>query len=182
VAVTLLLGLAGFVLARNINRDVRLKLAERRLVAYERLWALMRTLSPYSPPLDEAGRVGLSGRLTDWYYANGDGMLLPHASRSVYLEAKDNLVRPLGQLTPGMSRERLGRLSGDEQDRERGRLSQRQFSLLRTQLKSDLAIFGRPYGPRLGAEDRAFLRHCGIDLRREPWSRVATVAEPGETP
>ena len=47
-AVTLVLGVAGFILARNIGRDLKLRLAERRLAAYERLWALMRPASPYS--------------------------------------------------------------------------------------------------------------------------------------
>jgi hypothetical protein len=174
VAVTLLLGVVGFGLARNINRDVKLRLAERRLAAYERLWALMRQLSPYSEPLDEAGRKQLHSEITDWYYAHGDGMLLQNVSRTVYLRAKDNLTGPVENLVPQESRLRLERLSGLDQERERGRLTQRQFSLLRTQLKTDLAIFGRPYGPRLGPEDRAFLGHCGVDLSRRPWSEANT--------
>jgi hypothetical protein len=61
ISVTLLLGLAGFMLARSISKEVRLKLAERRLAAYERLWALTRGVNPYCEPLDAHGR-GLSVR------------------------------------------------------------------------------------------------------------------------
>jgi hypothetical protein len=170
VVVTLVLGIAGFVLANHINRDVRLRLAERRLAAYARLWEVMRRASPYDPPLDTAARQRLRDHLTDWYYAHGDGMLLERVSRSVYLEAKDNLTRPLEQLTPVYSRERLHQLPVEQLDTARGVLAQRQLSLLRTQLKSDLAIFGRPYGPQLGPEDRAFLTACGVNLRCKPWS------------
>jgi hypothetical protein len=177
VSVTLLLGIAGFVVARNIGRDVRLKVTERRLVAYERLWALMRTASPYNPPMDEAARRSLHGEFTDWYYENGDGMLLERASRTVYLEAKDNLIRPVERLTPVESRNRLRTLADDQLETERGILAQRQLSLLRTQLKSDLAIYGRPYNPTLGPEDRAFLTHCGVNLAHKPWSKSPKAIE-----
>lgn len=173
VGVTLVLGIAGFIVARNINRDLKLRLAERRLAAYERLWALMRPASPYSDPLEEAGRRRLHANFTDWYYRNGDGMMLEHVSRSVYFEAKDNLIRPVEKLTPNESRERLEKLAGAELELQRGLLAQRQLSLLRTQLKSDLTIFGEPYGQKLGKEDRAFLTHCDVDISRKPWSKAA---------
>ena len=173
MAVTLVLGVSGFTLAANIGRDLKLRVAKRRLGAYERLWALMRPASPYSYPLDTDGRQQLHSSFTDWYYQNGDGMLLEQLSRNVYFEAKDNLTRPVEEITPGESRERLSRLSGTDLEAERGRLAQRQLSLLRTQLKSDLAIFGRPYGPRLGEEDKAFLEHCHVDINRKPWREAA---------
>lgn len=176
--VTLVLGVAGFAVARNIRGDVRLRLAERRLQAYARLWSLMRVASPNADPLDEQRRWRLHAAFTDWYYANGDGMLLERVSRGVYFEAKDNLVRPTERVTPVLSRERLQRLDGDELQRQRGLLAQRQLSLLRTQLKVDLAMYGRPYGPRLGPEDRAFLTHCGVNVKRRPWKNAAQVDEP----
>jgi hypothetical protein len=169
------LGLAGLLLARNINRDVRLKLAERRLAAYERLWELMLPASPYRAPLDNDGRDALHTSFTEWYYKHGDGMLLERASRRVYFEAKDNLIRPLDQVTPRKSRERLLEVlqgTPGKVEQARGMLAQRQLSLLRTQLKTDLAIFGQPYGPRLGPEDRAFLMHCKVDISRKPWSEA----------
>jgi hypothetical protein len=51
-------------------------------------------------------------------------------------------------------------------------LTAHQSGLLRTQLKSDLAIFGQPYGPRLRAEDQEFLRICHVDISRKPWSKA----------
>ena len=171
VAVTVLLGVVGLVVARNIRRDVQLRVTERRLIAYERLWALMRVVSPYNPPPDSVTRSKLHEAFTDWYYAHGDGMLLEQGSRSVYLAAKDNLVRPLSALTPTISRHRLEALDEEDLDRQRGLLSRRQISLLRTQLKSDLAIYGRPYGPPLDEEDLAFLSQCNVDTRRRPWRK-----------
>jgi len=79
-------------------------------------------------------------------------------------------------VTPEESRRRLRALSGDELERQRGLLAQRQFSLLRTQLKSDLSMYGRPYGPLLGPEDRAFVEHCGVDLSRQPWKDAVAAA------
>ncbi|MCX5357307.1 hypothetical protein OG864_00725 [Streptomyces sp. NBC_00124] len=175
VAVTLALGVAGFAVAGNIRRDVKLRLAERRLAAYERLWALMRPASPYADPLDEHGRQLLQGAFTDWYFAHGDGMLLERVSRNVYFETKDNLTRPLGLLTPMESRARIAELEPSDRQRARGMLAQRQLSLLRTQLKSDLAVFGTPYGPALGPEDRAFLRHCGVNIQQQPWRETTTI-------
>jgi hypothetical protein len=161
-----------FVIARNISRDVQIKLAERRLAAYERLWALMRTASPYSPALDETARKELHGQLTDWYYAHGDGMLLPRITGEVYLQAKDNLRRCHHDVIPSVASQRLTGLDAEEANRQHGMLAQRQLSLLRTQLKSDLVIYGRPYGSPLNDEDRAFLAACGVDLNVKPWSEV----------
>lgn len=170
ITVTLLLGIVGTFVALSINRDVRLKLAERRLAAYERLWSLMRPASPYEAPLDSITRQEIHKNLTDWYYANGDGMLLERVSRSVYLEAKDNLVRPTGSVTPRLVRQRLASLPLEEAEKERGKVCQRQLSLLRTQLKSDLEIYGRPYGPKLGREDREFLACCNVNISTKPWN------------
>lgn len=61
----------------------------------------MRLASPFDGPLDEAGRRRLEKKLADWYYSNGDGMLLADGSRSVYLNAKDNLISSLDTLVPG---------------------------------------------------------------------------------
>jgi len=169
VAVTLLLGVVGVVIARNIRRDVRLKVAERRLRAYESLWAKTTSTSPYHEPLDDHGRSALHNELTSWYYANGDGLLLESVTKNVYLAAKDNLIRPVEEIVPVLTRRRLLRLSGDELERQRGLLARRQFSLLRTQLKTDLAVYGRPYGPLIDDEDAAFLTECGVNVRRKPW-------------
>jgi hypothetical protein len=96
-------------------------------------------------------------------------MLLADGSRSVYLNAKDNLISSVDAFVPQESGQRLRGLAGVDLERERGLLAQGQLSLLRTQLKADMQIFGQPHGPRLDNEDRAFLVHCGIDINRKPW-------------
>jgi hypothetical protein len=177
VAVTLVLGIAGFLAARSITKERELRIAERRLVAYERLWALMRPASPNDEPLDESGRRRLEKDLADWYYSNGDGMLLAQGSRSMYLKAKDNLIFPVERIVPKESRQRLEVLTDGQLERARGLLAQRQLSPLRTQLKSDLRVFGQPYGPLLGSEDRAFIVDCGIDITRKPWNTASRQVE-----
>ena len=169
VAVTLILGVAGFVVARNVNKDFRLRLAERRLAAHERLWTLMRPASPYSQPLNEEGRRRLYESFTDWYFRNGDGILLDRSSRSMYFGAKDNLVCRVEDLTPERSRHRLKQLNGADLDRQRGLLVQRQLSLLRAKLRADLTVYGQPYGHKLDDEDREFLEYYGVDTHRKPW-------------
>jgi hypothetical protein len=66
--------------------------------------------------------------------------------------------------------QRLKGLDADEASRQHGLLVQRRLSLLRTQLKSDLVIHGRPYGFRLNDEDRTVLAACGVDKNAKPWS------------
>jgi len=39
-------------------------------------------------------------------------------------------------------------------------------------------MYGRPYGPPLSPEDRAFLAGCGVDLRAEPWSTAPATERP----
>lgn len=169
VAVTLTLGMVGVVVALNIRRDMRLKVAERRLQAYERLWAVTSVTSPACEPLGENERKLLHTRLIAWYYENGDGLLLQNHSRTLYQTAKDNLVRPTADIVPTESRRRIQTVPENERDRQHGLLARRQFSLLRTQLRSELAVYGKPYGPLIDNEDAAFLRDCGISVREQPW-------------
>jgi hypothetical protein len=177
VVVALIVGAAGFFVALNVSKDFRLRLAERRLAAYERLWALMRPASPYSEPLNEEGRRRLYDSFTDWYFCNGDGILLDRSSRPLYFGAKDNLVCQVENLTPKKSCQRLEQLDGADLERQRGLLVQRQLSMLRAKLRADLTVYGQPYGHRLDDEDREFLEHYGVDIRRKPWSEDIDEAE-----
>jgi hypothetical protein len=119
--------------------------------------------------MDEQSRKALHDELTQWFYSNGDGLLLEYATKSVYLAARENLVRPIDEIVPIEARRRLLACSGDDLDLQRDRLIRRQFSLLRTQLKGDLAVYGRLYGPSIKGEDEAFLRECGVKINRKPW-------------
>lgn len=164
----------GIYLGNSYSRQVNLHLADTRMAAYARLWALTEMARPTriefeDNPLTAAERQSLFDDMTSWYYSDGNGMLLSGVTKSVYLAAKANLTCPDGKLQPvGVRREVEGRPSEEVEDL-RGRLSIRQISLLRTQMKSDLAIYGQPFGPRLKGSDESFLRHCGVRLSQKPW-------------
>jgi hypothetical protein len=64
-------------------------------------------------------------------------------------------------------------MPSDAAERElwRGTLSQDQLSLLRTQMKSGLAIVGKIFSGELEPRDIDFLEACEIDTTQEPWTR-----------
>jgi hypothetical protein len=61
----------------------------------------------------------------------------------------------------------------DDPDTVRGWASTRQFSLLRTAMRGDIAIYTSPWGQHLAEADKEFLDACGVDLNREPWRSSA---------
>ncbi len=167
-----LLGLAltavGIYYTNNQRRQLDIHVADQRIKAYSELWALMKIAAPMRTPeggsLSAEERLTLFDQLTDWYYADGNGMLLELVTREMYLVAKNNLVRGDGQLQPpSLSRPGLT-------DLDRAQLSISQLSLLRSQMKADVGGYGLLYEPKLSNDDRAFLLYCGADLRRPPWS------------
>jgi hypothetical protein len=156
-------------LTNSYRRQLDLKTSERRLDAYAALWSLLRVAAPTRrQPMCEAERLGLYEKATDWYYADGNGMMLTALTREVYLRAKENLRCADEQLFPDSL---AGDVPSDPAQREawRGRLSQDQFSLLRTQMKSDLAVLGKVFSGELLPRDIAFLKACGVDTGSEPW-------------
>lgn len=167
VAVTLVLGVAGFRLALSVRKETQLRVAERRQLAYERLWALMESASPSAEPLNEAERRLLEEKLADWYYRSADGMLLMDVSRMMYHVVRRNLICPLDDLEPKESRQRLQQLTDGELERQRGLLAQRQLSLMRNQMIFDLQFFGKATRQVLDQEDTAFLEYCGITTSRK---------------
>ena len=169
----------GLYLAHGYRRQIRMRIAERRLAAYAALWSRMAVATPVRiadwnvpQPLTAAEREALFRDLAAWYYEAGNGMLLGEGTRSVYLTVKDNLVRPLTHYAPECVAERLRALPPKDQDGARGRLAIRQLSLLRTRMKADLSIYGVPYVSHLDADDRALLVHCGEKLTARPWART----------
>jgi hypothetical protein len=123
----------------------------------------MRT--PEGGSLSREERFKLFDHMTDWYFADGHGMLLDSLTREIYLLAKQNLVCADKDLVPSVKR------STALNEKERAELSIRQLSLLRSQMKKDVEVYGIPFEAELTDEDKAFLVHCGADLRRAPWSR-----------
>lgn len=178
LAVTVLIGMAGLYLVHNYRRHTRVMLAEVRRAAYAQLWEVTGLAAPTR--LDQAGVGGvltaderrlLYQRLTDWYYRDGNGMLLEATTRTVYLDAKHNLVCATAALRPAGLLDLLPDTLTEDQ--RRGCLSIRQLSLLRTQLKADLAIYGSPFVGELTAHEKAFLRHCNVRMWRQPWRKAA---------
>jgi hypothetical protein len=66
--------------------------------------------------------------------------------------------------------------SGEFDDRLRGILSIKQLSPLRTQLKSDLSIYGQTYAESLEPHEVFFLEHSRVDLRSRAWKKAVREA------
>ena len=139
----------------------------------------------------EGTRGLLEESLTNWYYCEGDGLVVVGETLNVFLKARHNLTCPVEQFSPRRSRPHHG-VSDWRQNQERGELAKRQMSLLRTQLKTDLKLYGRSaYGEGLSSliapsSIRAELtspRSHGPRLpqpsRREPWP--STTPHDGKT-
>jgi hypothetical protein len=127
--------------------------------------------------LTESERRALFKTLTTWYYTDGNGMLLSKLTRNVYLSTKHNLICDDAYLEPDRLHAWLVKTKQIPKPgkdncltwQERGCLSIRQLSLLRTQMKTDLAIYGLPYTGHLAKHEKKFLRGCGVKLWRKPW-------------
>jgi hypothetical protein len=102
--------------------------------------------------------------LTNWYYRDGNGLLLSQDARNIYLTAKANLVCAPDKFLPAKARVEVAK-----DDSERDRLIVRQLSLLRTAMRGDIAIYTTPWGSALTDEDISFLDACGVDVSRDPW-------------
>jgi hypothetical protein len=190
-AATLVLAVVTGLFAHSYRRKMAIELAESRRIAYSRLYELTGLaahtrldLEGTEGALSPEDRESLYGELTTWYYRDGNGMLLNTETRNVYLKAKRNLlcdprrVKPDGLLdliSEDLSRDRASPLDNDTL---RGIMSIRQLSLLRTQLKSDLAILGDAYTGQLSRHERVFLTDCRISLNKPPW-RSATEGDVG---
>ncbi|MFI5564395.1 hypothetical protein ACIA2T_34320 [Amycolatopsis japonica] len=168
---TVLLGLVGLWFAHNYRRQIRLKLAERQVEAYTRLWALTAPAAPFrATPLEPAELKKLHDDMGKWYFDDGDGILTSAAARDLFVGVHSNLVCPIGAMKPAVLAAQLTALSPADAERRRGCAIVRQVSLLRTQLKKDLAMhLGVDYYTDLQPDDRAFLVSCGLSPRRRPW-------------
>jgi hypothetical protein len=171
VAGTIFLGLVGLWLAHNYRRQIRLKLAERQVDAYMRLWTLTAPASPERPtPPDRDERQKLADGINRWYFDEGAGIFVSAPTRDLLVGVLRNLTCPVGALRPAVLARDLAGLPDAEAERRRGCAIVRQMSLLRTQLKTDLAMhLGFSYYNDLQPDDRALLRSCGLSPWRGPW-------------
>jgi len=184
-AATLFVTAVGIWLAYSYSRQMALKLSETRREAYSRLWDISGVAAPTR--LDGWGDDGyllleerrdLWAAMTDWYYADGGGMLLTATTKDVYLKVKHNLICESSDLRPAGLANRIHKeiclpAGHDLDEKVRGTLAIRLISLLRTQLKSDLAIYGATYSGELNDYERFFLLRSGVNLRSKAWAEAA---------
>lgn len=176
----------GVFLANSYARQTKVKLADTRREAYAKLWEITEVASPTrltkrgkSGVLTRDERLKLNDDLTHWYYDNGHGLLLERDTREIYLAAKENLICDASTTCPAHL---LCFLPTHLNSQEKlGCSAIRQLSLLRTQMKADLAIYGELYHETLTTHDYAFLRASGVNLYAKPWRtalrKVRTVAD-----
>src|SRR5262249_53339867 len=111
------------------------------------------------------------------------GMLLTAITKEVYLNVKHNLVCEWSELCPAHFAARI-ELPADHElvDKVRGILAIKLISLLRTQLKSDLTIYGPTYAGKLKNYERFFLKQSGVNLRSKAWAKAAGYSWSGRLP
>lgn len=162
LAITTAITVVGLFLAHSFRRHQRLKIAERRMTAYSSLWQIMELARPIRlEKWDDAGALRreearmLCDQMTTWYYESGNGMVLTNDTKNMYVLAK----KKLGAYS----------IPSDLAWEHDGEQVIRNLSLLRTQMKLDLDIYGVFYFDDLRDEDRAFLREVGFNPKT--WAR-----------
>jgi hypothetical protein len=190
LVITAALALIGFYLAHSFTRQQRLRIAERRIDGYRKLWALMlvarpsRIEAPENNPLTQKEALSLLDEMTTWYFDDGNGMFLPHETQAMFVQAEIALMRYGRETYPTIP---IRQAATPEDDARR---VMRNLSLLRSQMKRDIKIYGVSARPKLQEGDAAFLRSANVNPRRwlRPWfwwptrkERSSVVAHPGAT-
>jgi hypothetical protein len=141
---------AGF-LTRIFHEQQKAKIHEKRLGAYAQLWALTKDFRINAPPISRERCHQLADKLTEWYYNPGGGMLITSQTLTVFLTLRGNLTCDPSEFFPSSWQVFLQAQDQNKQslDQLRFLLLQRQFSLLRTQMKNDCAIY---YGRDVSAD------------------------------
>ena len=158
----LLTAYIGLSIRQKRRQEIAVNVADHRLDAYGALWAKI-PLSPElreltgASPLTAADLRSLFDELTDWYYDKGNGMLLGVETRSIYLTVKTNLICKPERFVP-LSLADAVRAG----DRARSEQVVRQLSLLRSAMRADLEVYGKPWGKPLDETDREFLYACRV--------------------
>jgi hypothetical protein len=181
VAVTAFLGLVTIFVGLSIHLKRRQEIAavvtQKGYEAYSSLWELI----PYSPELQELqpkqrlkpeDRDDLFDKMTAWYYGSGRGMMLGDDTRGIYLTAKKNLICKVGEFVPASARKQIG-----ESEEERTRQCVRQLSLLRSAMRADFEVLGKPWGREINDRDRQFILEFGARPSRLMRSRSARLRE-----
>jgi hypothetical protein len=147
------IALVGLYLAYNLRRHQNLKIAEQRIGAYSGLWEIMELAQPTRlkqsggvRPLSPTEARTLGEHMTAWYYKSGNGMMLTNDTKEMYVNAKDRLVD----------------YSWRSETCDFGEQLIHDLSILRTQMKRDLNIYGALYYSKLTDADREFLHDAGF--------------------
>jgi hypothetical protein len=161
-----IIGLLGLYLVHSFRRQQRLRIADLRIPAYQRLWELMKVAAP-SRVTDSTGAGSLAPEearelhhsLWDWYWQNGNGMFLTDETQKIWAAALDRL-RTYGE-------------DGGIDPAEEGWRRIVELSLLRTQMKRDIKVYGVAvaFGSDLTAQLSDSDRREGNDLREAAFRR-----------
>ena len=174
--------IVGWYLANNYRRGTRVKLIDTRRDAYGKLWEITQITRgsrnieglPGNPnPLSLLELHNLRNALLDWYWTDGNGMLLEPETVHILLNAANNMVRdsettkpPLKLFYPVVP----NCLDGTPENvLARSDMALIQTALLRTALKAEMSISSRLTMDKLGPKQVAFLRASGVNLRKSPW-------------
>ena len=177
--VSIVVAAVGVYLGNSIRRKGREEretaTIAKRFEVYPKLWAATKGAAPMAEVVEPAQDLtrddldALYTRLDEWFWDQGGGTYLGEPSRTIYLRAKENLRRRDDDLWPESARDRVARVPPERRGYARSALARRQLSLLRSAMRADLGIHGRPYRGGLTEDDKDFLRRCGARLWRRPW-------------
>ncbi|MEJ2395451.1 MAG: hypothetical protein P8045_08325 [Candidatus Thiodiazotropha sp.] len=104
------------------NVGTRVRIAERRLPSYRKLWELTSpTTHARTKELSDIEKKELYDQLCKWYYETGNGIFLSNETRKLYLDSRESL------LDENVSDEDITRI----------------FSRLRTEIKNEIGIYGK---------------------------------------
>ena len=186
VVVTALIGAVTAFVALSIHlkrrQEIVVVVSQKRHDAYSALWELI----PYSlekqdlkheASLSRACREKLFDKMTGWYYAAGHGMMLGSETREMYLTTKKNLICDPKDFVPESWRDQITKSEDKRSD-----ACVRQLSLLRSAMRADFEVFGKPWGQKIKDCDRDFILACGArpsrlmrsrrDRLRERWREI----------
>lgn len=175
VGTTLLLGIVGFYIANSYRRQVKVKLAEKLLEAYSDLWSItdVSFVNSAEPVLMSRTQMAdLTERMGQWYFDDGNGILMSNASRIVFFVAYNNMRFHHSQAEPAILRARLNALSGETAEQALSCACSRQLSRLRSQMKSDLGVYqGSRHLRDSRREDRQLFAMAGVRIGPPRWTR-----------
>lgn len=104
----------------DLDSKTRLAISEKRSGPYGGLWSLMEPLSPRLRD-NALDRAALEKAFREWYYASGNGLFLSWRAMKFYMQATDLLRGTVADVPDDAVR--------------------KAFSLLRTQMKLDIAVY-----------------------------------------